>query len=219
LGKASGSGKELPLEGLVKLMNLVYPLRAADGKETGGGGGSGKTGAGRNTAAIEGIAKSWQGIVSCSPVGANGGKSAFQVGLVSLSCPQSKKLKCCPISWFFTYSKYAPDDTPYTMMDPLGTIHDRLNILVVSLFQVVPAMLPLVASEAHSPELRAAATDIMVRCFKSDPQGLSVFVKMHESSIKGSIQVVDALSARWSNLRVPKVLQHPHHSSSLFPRD
>ena len=80
-------------------------------------------------------------------------------------------------------------------------------------------MLPLVASEAHSPELRAAATDIMVRCFKSDPQGLSMFVKMHESSIKGSIQVVDALSARWSSLRVPKVLQYPHNSSSLFPRD
>jgi len=86
-------------------------------------------------------------------------------------------------------------------------------------FQVVPAMLPLVASEAHSPELRAAATDIMLRCFKSDPQGLSMFVKMHESSIKGSIQVVDALSARWSSLRVPKVLQYPHNSSSLFPRD
>jgi hypothetical protein len=213
LGKAGGSGKELPLEGLVKLMNLVYPLRAADGKETG------KAGPGRNTAAIEGIAKSWQGIVSCSPVGANGGKSAFQVGLVSLSAPKSKTLKCCPISWLFAYWKCASDDTPYSMKDPLGSTHDRLNILVVSPFQVVPAMLPLVASEAHSPELRTAATDIMVRCFKSDPQGLSMFVKMHESSIKGSIQVVDALSARWSNLRVHKVLQHPYHSSSLFFRD
>ena len=81
LGKASASGKELPLEGLVKLMNLVYPLGMADGKETSGIG-AGKAGSGRNTAAIEGIAKSWQGIVSCSPVGANGGKSAFQVGLV-----------------------------------------------------------------------------------------------------------------------------------------
>jgi hypothetical protein len=81
LGKASASGKELPLEGLVKLMNLVYPLRVADDKETSGIG-AGKAGSGRNTVAIEGIAKSWQGIVSCSPVGANGGKSAFQVGLV-----------------------------------------------------------------------------------------------------------------------------------------